>query len=293
MTLYLTKLFTLALLPVGLALLLGLLALGAAVVGRRRAAGLLLALQVTLLWVSSMPWASMRLTLWLEGDFPPVALADTPNADVAVVLGGGVGRLGEPPVENLTSASDRVLRAARLYRAGKVGTLMAVGGNLPWSGYRTPESALMRDLLVEWGVPKDAILLETRSQNTRENALFGAETLSAQAWDRVLLVTSAAHMKRAVGAFRAVGVDVIPSPTDYAVLPASVPLAQSEPRGNACDEQMDRSAAEASPQPCMDESDGPTVGIASFLPTVEALQRTTMVIQEVLGRTYYRLRGWM
>jgi uncharacterized SAM-binding protein YcdF (DUF218 family) len=292
-TLYLSKLLALALLPVGLAVLLGILALVMMAVGRRRAAVLLLAAQVGLLWVLAAPWVAMRLTLWLEGDFPPVALVDTPPADVAIVLGGAVGRVGEPAVENLTGASDRVLRAARLFRAGKVDAVLAVGGNLSWSGYRIPESALMRDLLVEWGVPKDAILLETRSQNTRENALFAAETLTAQDWDRVLLVTSASHMKRAVGAFRAVGVEVIPSPTDYAVLPATRLAGQQQPREDTDREQVDRSDAAVLSHRRGEEADGPTDGITSLLPTVAALQRTTAVIHELLGRTYYRLRGWM
>jgi uncharacterized SAM-binding protein YcdF (DUF218 family) len=164
---------------------------------------------------------------------------------------------------------------------------------LSWRGYRIPESALIRDLLVEWGVPKDAILLETRSQNTRENALFAAEILSAQDWDRVLLVTSASHMKRAAGAFRAVGVEVIPSPTDYAVRPATRHAGQQQPRDDTDREQVDRWDAVVFSQRRGDEADGPMGGITSFLPTVDALQRTTTVIHELLGRTYYRLRGWM
>jgi uncharacterized SAM-binding protein YcdF (DUF218 family) len=291
--LYLTKLLTLALLPVGLAVLLGSLALVMAAIGRRRAAFLLLAAQVGLLWLSASPWLATHLTLWLEGDYPPVALEETPVADVVVVLGGAVGRVGEPAVENLTEASDRVLRAARLYHAGKAETVLAVGGNLSWSRYRIPESALMRDLLAEWGVPKEAILLETRSQNTHENAVFAAEILTSQDWDRVLLVTSASHMARAVGAFRAVGIDVIPSPTDYAVRPATPLAAQQTLRDNSDHEQVARSDGAVSSERRIDELDGPTVGIASFLPTVEALQRTTMVIREVLGKAYYRFRGWM
>ncbi len=293
MTLYLSKLLTLVLMPVGLAVMLGMLALVLGAVGRRRAAVVVSAAQVALLWLSAMPWAADRLMLWLEKDYPPVALEATPAADVAIVLGGAVRQVGAPAVENLTDASDRVLRAARLYRAGKVEAVLAVGGNLAWSGYRTPESALMRDLLVEWGVPQEAIRLETRSQTTRENALFAAEILASAGWDRVLLVTSAAHMGRAVGAFRAVGVDVIPSPTDYAVSPRAAPLTAMARQGATDHTQTGQPDAAVAPQPHGWDADLPTLGLTSFLPSDKALARTTSVIREVLGRTYYRLRGWM
>lgn len=276
-----------------LAWLLGLAALLLAAVGRRRAAWVLLLVQVGLLWLAAAPWVAERLALWLERDYPPMALAATPTADVVVVLGGAVRQVGEPAVENLTRASDRLLRAARLYRAGKVEAVLAVGGNLSWMREAAPESALMRELLVEWGVPRDAILLETRSQTTRENALFAAEILAAQDWERVLLVTSAGHMRRAVGAFRAAGVEVIPSPTDYAVLTYAAPAAMNEPVGVTGQLQAGPSDRAAAPPSRGKSSAGAMVNIAVFLPTAEALARTTTVMRELLGRIYYRWRGWM
>jgi uncharacterized SAM-binding protein YcdF (DUF218 family) len=257
MSLYLTKIIALFALPLGWVVLLGLAALLGLSMGRKRLAGWLIALQLVLLWFCAMPWTAMQLTAWLEAPYPRVALGQTPAADVAVVLGGALGAVGEPPVENLTGASDRVLRAARLFRMGKVGQVLAVGGNLPWLGGAVPEAEAMRDLLEEWGVPRDCVVTETASRNTRENALAASEIIRAKGWGRALLVTSAAHMRRAAGAFRAAGVDVIPSPTDYGVV---------------------------EPVP---------VDLLDFLPDADAFAQTSSVLREVIGVLFYRWRGWL
>ncbi len=256
MPLYLTKVLSLLALPLTWALLLALAALVLAALGRRQASGWTIAVQVGLLWLLGMPWTACCLTAWLEAPFPPVALEQTPVADVVIVLGGAVGPVGDPPVENLSGGSNRVLRAARLFRAGKVSHILASGGNQPWLGDGVPEAELMRDLLVEWGVPRDAIVTESESQNTRQNALFASEIVRAAGWERVLLVTSASHMARAVGAFRAVGIDVIPSPTAFGVLEA------------------------------------PPLDLLDFLPNAGALAQSSGVIHELIGRWFYCWQGW-
>jgi uncharacterized SAM-binding protein YcdF (DUF218 family) len=257
MSIYLTKVLALFALPLGWAVLLGLAALLLMAFGRRRAAGWLIGLQLGLLWACAMPWTADRLTVWLEAAYPPVVLEQTPVADVAIVLGGAVRAVGDPPTENLAEGSDRVLRAARLFRAGKVRQVLVAGGNQPWLGGAIPEAEAMRDLLVEWGEPREAVFTETRSETTRENALFAADIIRAQGWERMLLVTSAAHMGRAVGSFRAVGLDVIPSPTDYGVV-----------------------------------EDAP-LDLLDFLPDSRAFEATSAVVREVIGVCFYRWRGWL
>jgi uncharacterized SAM-binding protein YcdF (DUF218 family) len=251
--LYLSKVVALFALPLGWALLLGLAAVLFLVLGRRRAATAMIAAQLALLWACAMPWTANRLMAWAEGGYPPVALAQTPEADVAVVLGGGLGPVGDPPVENLSDAADRVLRAARLYRHGKIQRVLAAGGNIPWLSGSVPEAKRMRDLLVEWGVPHDAVWVETESRNTRQNARFAARIIRREGWRRVLLITSAAHMERAVGAFRAEGLEVIPSPTDYHAL-----------------------------------GDAP-LDLLDFLPDAGAFSQTSWVVREAVGRVVYQL----
>ena len=124
-------------------------------------------------------------------------------------------------------------------------------------GNPVPEAEAMRDLLVEWGVPAEHVLTETASWNTRENAWNAAALIRAHGWTRVLLVTSATHMRRAVDAFRAAGIEVIPSATDYAVV---------------------------GPQP---------LDVLDFMPDVAALDGVSFALREVLGRVYYQLRVWV
>lgn len=256
MSLYVSKLIASLMLPLGWVAILGLLALVMLWRGNQHVAAAMIVGQLTLLWVCAMPWTAHRLTAWLEADYPPIALGETPVADVVVVLGGALNVVGDPPTENLTSAADRVLRAARLYRAGKADYVLAVGGNLEWLAQAMPEALAMRDLLLEWGVSAAAIVTETSSQNTRENAQHAAAIIHERGWERVLLVTSATHMPRAVAAFRAAGIEVIPSPTDYGVV-GTQPL-----------------------------------DILDFLPDAGSLGGVSYALRELLGRVYYRWRGW-
>ncbi len=136
------------------------------------------------------------------------------------MLGGGI-TAGPPtgPYPDLGAAADRVWHAARLYHAGKAPRLILSGGRMAWQGERLSEADALRRFLTDLGVPAATLLSEDRSRSTRENARYSAELLQAHGFRRVLLVTSALHMPRALATFRAAGVDAIPAPTDFEVLP--------------------------------------------------------------------------
>ncbi len=105
----------------------------------------------------------------------------------------------------LTDSTDRVYQAAKLYRAGKAKTVIVAAGNQPWNEGRVPEAQLIRDLLVEWGVSRPSIVLDTASKNTHENAINAAVALRENGCQSSLLVTSAWHMPRAIAAFKKLG----------------------------------------------------------------------------------------
>ena len=65
------------------------------------------------------------------------------------------------------------------------------------------------------GVPRDRITLETQSRNTAENAVFTKRLIAPKPGERWLLVTSAYHMPRAIGAFRQAGFPVEAYPVNY------------------------------------------------------------------------------
>jgi uncharacterized SAM-binding protein YcdF (DUF218 family) len=242
-------------LPLGIALACGAIAF---VAWRwRRFARVLVGVTILVPWVASAPAFAKWLTARLEMQYPLTALAEVPRADVAIVLGGVLGPPVPPRTEpDLADPIDRVVDAWRLYRLGKVAAIVVSGGNLPWATATEPEAVLIKRLLVELGVPDEAVFVETKSANTHENAVSTAPVIKRQGWQSVLLVTSAVHMPRAMAAFRKEGIDSIPVPTD---IHAGGPLYESP---------------------------------LDLLPDADALAETTGAFRELLGLVYYRLRGW-
>ena len=256
MELFFSKLLPQFIYPLGLAIWLTLLAGFLLLRDRNFIGGVCLAVAVVQLWLASMPIVAERLLARLEGQYASVAVADSPQADAVVLLGGAVGAAVPPRHSpDLSSAADRVLHAARLYRAGKVPRVIVSAGGIPWLGVGTTEGPALARLLKEWGVPEASIVVEDRSRNTYENAHYTKALIDEHGWKRVLLVTSALHMPRAMLIFTGVGIDAVPAPTDFQVVQGR----QRTP--------------------------------LDWLPNAEALAATTRVVKEYLGLWWYRLRG--
>jgi uncharacterized SAM-binding protein YcdF (DUF218 family) len=112
--------------------------------------------------------------------------------------------------------------------------------------------AVMKHTLIQIGVPADRILVEGKSLNTRDEAVLVAAMLPPLNVERVVLVTSAIHMRRSVGLFRAVGINVIPA------------IARQR------------------------EYSGLSVHL---LPSDTGLRTSALVVHEIAGIAYYWLRG--
>ena len=223
-----------------------------------RFARLFLFVAVAVLWGASTPIFADYLGLTLEQQYPPVAVEATPAADAIVVLGGGVEGPAPPRITvELSDAADRVLHAARLYRAGKAPVVVISGGAIPWLGSDIPEAESMQTLLEEWGVPAASTISESISGNTHDNAVLTKRLLVEHGLRRVLLVTSAMHMRRALATFASAGVDAVPAATDFTVT------------------YRDRCT------------------VIDFLPDAKALSHTTDAIKEYIGYAYYRWEGWI
>jgi len=218
---------------------------------------------MAVLWTCSTPAFSSYLRASLEHRFPPVPVSEAPSADAIVVLGGAVGVGGASGVEaDLKDTSDRVLHAARLYHAGKAPVIITVSALIacedPWKS----EAIAMRWFLNQLGVPENAIISETGSLNTSQDALKTKRVLESKGLNRVLLVTSVGHMRRALATFRSAGIQAIASPTDYEILNC-----RKSPSGNE------------------------KFNILGFLPDAEALADSTKAIKEYFGFVVYQWRG--
>jgi len=256
MSLFLSKVLSLLIHPLSLGLLL-LVGAGLASSLGWRISPAIFGLGLLVLWVPSTPLVADWIRGTLESRYPPAPVEEAPTADAIVVLGGSVGAPRPPRVyPDLHEAADRVWHAARLYRAGKAPLIIASGGVLPWKDQRFREAPVMQRLLTSWGVPADSVVLESSSANTHENATRTAEVVEERGFDRVLLVTSALHMRRALATFRSAGVDALPAATDYQVV-------ESEPT------------------------------LLRLLPSAEALAGSTAAIREYVGYWVYDWRGWI
>lgn len=234
----LQKLATFLISPLGTTLILWLLSLVALHTARPRlhAPARWLAITGLLwLWLWSTPLAAEALARQIEQGTGPRRVQDTPTADVIVVLGGALRPAREPdlPYPDMGAGADRVWHAARLYHAGKAPFILASGGNTTPGA--PPEAAAIRDLLRNLGVPAPAIVLEGQSLDTVGNATYSAQIIRQRGWQRVLLVTSALHMPRAMRIFREAGIQATPAPTDIEAPSKQVELHHLIPTAAALD----------------------------------------------------------
>ena len=151
----------------------------------------------------------------LEARFPIPALGA--HVDGIILLGGAVEpRRVDGAVEaQVNGAADRLLVVLALARRYPQAKLLLVGGEASIIPRGSSEAALTRDLLAAQGLDAGRMLVEVRSRNTIENAIFAKALAEPRAEEIWVLVTSAAHMPRAVGCFRHVGWDAIPFPSDF------------------------------------------------------------------------------
>lgn len=260
---FLSKFLPLFIYPLGLACLLLLALLLRRGWARWERLALLLAFLA--LWLGGNRWVSLALVRSLEWQYVPAG--DIPPAEVIVVLGGATRSPHPPrPTVEMGEAGDRLIYAAQLYHQGKAPFILATGGILPFTDETITEADSMAALLRRLGVPDAAIWRESRAINTFENGVLAREMLSERSMARVILVTSAMHMPRAVGVFARQGITVIPAPADFS-------LTERDWQG-------------------MWEGNVPAF-LLGLLPDAHNLELTTRALKEYLGLLIYRLRGWL
>jgi uncharacterized SAM-binding protein YcdF (DUF218 family) len=154
-----------------------------------------------------------RVGYWWE--CPPTAMSSLKDTfDVAVVLGGfsNLNTYATDERLNLNQAGNRLTDAVQLYKKGLVKKILVTGGDGKLFGKSSKEATAAEPFLLSMGVQPDAILLESESRNTYENALFTKQLLEKQAVmpHKIFLITSAYHIYRSVACFRKIGLDVTP-----------------------------------------------------------------------------------
>ncbi len=152
----------------------------------------------------------------LENRFPPLP-PGIAAPDGIIVLGGAIDQVlgATRDAVTIVDAATRITEAVRLARRFPTARLVYTGGSASLVAEVGSEAADARRLWTDLGVDPGRVTIEERSRNTVENAQFSRALLAPHPGQRWVLVTSAYHMPRAMGLFRAAGFDAIPDPVDY------------------------------------------------------------------------------
>jgi uncharacterized SAM-binding protein YcdF (DUF218 family) len=205
-------------LPSNLLITLGLI--GALLLATRfaRAGKRLLVVSVALIAINGLSQLGNILILPLEQRFPNWNWNEVRAApDGIVVLGGAIGpelSLTRGEV-SLNESAERVTVVAALARRYPQARIIYSGGNGGLIIREGNEAQFARKVFESFGIDRARITLEDRSRNTIENAVFSKQLANPKPGERWWLVTSAYHMPRSVGAFRAAGFDVEAHPVDF------------------------------------------------------------------------------
>lgn len=208
-----------------------------------------------LLFFSNEYIVNKALLFWEEA---PVPISDLQANYTAIVL-TGVTESNKSPKDRIyyNKGADRVLHTLQLYKVHKIKSIIISGGAAVVIGKQIPEAESLKNTFLTAAIPLNAMILETKSRNTRENALFTKKLIDSLGLKGpFLLVTSAFHMKRAKGCFKKAGIDVTAYPVDYY------------------------------------STDGKFTPDYLIIPSERALSKWSLLIHEILGYSVYRMMGY-
>lgn len=175
--------------------------------------------------------------------------------DAVILLGGMVERSSVAGRPAYNENVERLLVTYDLLRSNRARYALVSGGVLDPSVPSLIEANVLAQQLLDWGIAPDRVIVEPRSRNTHENAVECKRIAGERGLTRLLLVTSAFHVPRALGCFRAVDLAVDTLPVDYRTY-------------------------------------DPGHFTGSLLPRANHLDRSEMALREWFGRGIYRLRGY-
>ncbi len=171
-----------------------------------------------ILYTAGNPMVSSYLMSYLETQYPPPSIESEPPLDVLIVLGGGVtsDRFGR---SQLSTAGDRAMLAARLFKSGQAKLLVTTGDSMPGPhAQQLDPSENTKAIWLELGIPQESII-ELPGQNTFQE--IEAIKAATDLWQnrRVGVISSAFHLPRVMRLANRAGVPLIPLPADVRTRP--------------------------------------------------------------------------
>lgn len=156
----------------------------------------------------------------LRWEIPPTPLKDLQSSyEVGVILGGGMVYSDREPYDRIYFGQrlGRINQAILLYKKGILNKILVSGGSGRIIDNEDKEADNLTRYLQMCDVKTEDILVENRSRNTHENALFSARILDNKnlADQKILIFTSASHLRRALLCFKKLNLDVEGFSTDF------------------------------------------------------------------------------
>jgi uncharacterized SAM-binding protein YcdF (DUF218 family) len=198
---FLKKLITYFILPPGL-LVIAFAVLG--ILTKRKFAKLIAFSFALFVYLLSIEPIKDVLYKPLEEAYP---VPSKPEGDAIVILGGGAYNTGILKEDS----TKRLLTGFVLHKQTDLPIILSGGASIGV----LPEAEVMKGLLLTLGVNKSKIHTDVNSRDTAENAQEVKKFCERLGCKRVVLVTSAYHMRRAVLSFQKAGLEVVPYPTDF------------------------------------------------------------------------------
>ena len=199
-----------------------------------------------------------RLVAGLERPYLQLETLPTGSADAVIVLGG----YAQPAPNNylgieFREAASRLFTGIALVRDGK-GSALVLGGS-GWGDPPTPvEAQAAANWIHSWNLVSAPVEFLGVCRDTHDEALHASSLARTNGWKKIILVTSAWHMRRALAVFQKAGLDAIPVAADFRGCPADLTQAH-----------------------------------LSLIPRTSSLVHLDLWLEENLGYLYYWMRGWV
>lgn len=215
----------------------------------------IIVLSLASLLLLSLPPVTRLLLLSIE-TVPPISQLPVKNSNTMIVVLGGSIYKHAPEYGGAhiyRRSLERLHYAAKLHRQTDF-PILATGGS-PLEQDHSEAEIMQRALKEHYAITD--VLVETQSRTTYENAFYTIPILKINDIDKIILVTSALHMQRAISVFENQGIEILPAPTVF------------------------YSAIYQQHHPWYD-----------IMPSANSLLLSRQVLHEWLGMIWYKLRGY-
>ncbi len=205
---------------------------------------------------SSTPLISNELMIWIERDHQPLAINSLKKADGIIVLSGMTTKVRslQNSLRDFNGSVDRIFATIKLYKSN-IAPKIIIASGYPATKQSDTEGYLLSMIAQSQGVPSRSIKLLTPARNTEEEAI-AVKAMGVQGSNHFYLVTSAFHMNRAINIFEHYGISVKPFAADF-------------------------------------RQENNSISLLNFIPQASALTKTSIVVRELIGRSYYKLKFYL